>query len=379
MGRRCCAEPPRGPGCGAGSETPVSGTRWKCEPLPGTGLSWAGLCPLCRLGRCPAALCARVTPCTLGSTAAGLQPQRCGQCWAAGCPLASASWRHAGLWNGLCWCPALGGLAGVEMHWRGGVGVDVVGTGCKMGVPRLALQPVPPCAEHRDRQVTCLRSERLVRGLGSVMGLRGKEDQALSLLLGVTLVLCRVSSTSCIPVPLPWLAVCCPVLVRQPGSSLTRSRTRNEAAGQETTLLSSFAAWWRGVESAQTTAGSHCQVPLMLSDGCSPQATSPAGKKPLLSPILLTLPVTCVPSCQCSAGMVLWQFSNASYRDVLCHRVLGWCAPADGLHGVLLPPLHRGKSRPPNLLGKQPDTEVAIPFGSVWKHPPSKSNRLARQ
>lgn len=221
--------------------------------------------------------------------------------WLSSC-IGQLETRRALEWALLVSSPGrLGGGGDALAGWGG---VDVVGTGCKLGVPRLALQPVPPCAEHRDRQVTCLRSERSVRGLASVVGLRGKEDQALSLLLGITLVLCRVSSASCIPVPLPWLAVCCPVLVRQPGSSLTRSRTRNEAAGQETTLLSSFAAWWRGVESAQTTAGSHCQVPLLLSDGCSPQATSPAGKKPLLSPILLTLPVTCVPSCQCSAGMV---------------------------------------------------------------------------
>lgn len=145
----------------------------------------------------------------------------------------------------------------MEMHWRGGVGVDVVGIGCKMGVPRLALQPVPPCAEHRDRQVTCLRSERLVRGLASVMGLGGKEDQALSLLLGITLVLCRVSSASCIPVPLPWLAVCCPVLVRQPGSSLTRSRTRNEAAGQDDPSQQ-----LRSLVEGCGVSSNHCRFPL---------------------------------------------------------------------------------------------------------------------
>lgn len=189
--------------------------------------------------------------------------------------------------------------------WRcTGGGVDLVGFGCKMEVPKLALQPGPPCAEHQDRQVTCLWSERSVRRLGSVMGLEWKEDQALCLLLGIILVLCRLSNTSCIPVPLPWLAVCCLVLVRQPGCSLTRSRTRNEKAGQEMTLLSSFAAWLKGVETAQTTAGSHCKAPLMLSCSCSPQATSPLGKKPLLSPKLLTLPVTCVLNCHCSAGMV---------------------------------------------------------------------------
>lgn len=31
--------PALGPSCGAGGETPLIGTRWKCKPVTGTGLS----------------------------------------------------------------------------------------------------------------------------------------------------------------------------------------------------------------------------------------------------------------------------------------------------------------------------------------------------
>lgn len=135
------------------------------------------------------------------------------------------------------------------------------GIGCKTGVLRLTLRPVPPSRAGASGQAGQPTSGLSARGFGSVMVGRGCSDPAF-LLMGTVLVRCRLRNASCIPAPLPWWATCCPALVKQAGRSLTSSRTRHEGPrrGDDMTLLSSLAAR-RRVQRTQTTAGSHCKAP----------------------------------------------------------------------------------------------------------------------
>lgn len=171
------------------------------------------------------------------------------------------------------------------------VGGVLIRTGCKMGIPRLALQSLHPEQERRDRQGNLPLVQVLSPRAWVHDGKVGKGCSGPSSPVGDypgALVGSEMPRASLFPCHGQLCAAQC--WLGNLGAPSSGGEPGMRDPGAEMTLLSTCSS----VKGTETT---QLRVPIarpisMLSYGCSPW------KKSLLSLLVLTLlPLTCVPSC----------------------------------------------------------------------------------